>query len=89
MRDNACKSRDGIMMVSRDEMEKQSWIAIAIPTLVVVPGFVQNNIRLSALSDRLGGIEGELVQIREKVWGFNRDLGKHDKAIEILEAKAK
>jgi len=68
-------------------MDEHSWIGIAIPTLVVVAGFVQNNIRLSAVSDRLGRIELELVQIREKVWGFNRDLGKHDKAIEILAAK--
>lgn len=68
-------------------MDEHSWIGIAIPTLVVVAGFVQNNIRLSAVSDRLGRIELELVQIREKVWGFNRDLGKHDKAIEFLAAK--
>ncbi len=68
-------------------MDEHFWISIAIPTLVVVAGFVQNNIRLSAVSGRLGRIESELVQIREKVWGFNRDLGKRDKALEILEAK--
>jgi len=36
-------------------------------------------------SSEAGAVEPELVQIREKIWTFARDLGRHEKAIELLE----
>lgn len=66
----------------------QLLLSIAIPSLLIVVGFIYNNSRLNTLEanmnigfqdvrSRLGNIEGDLRQ-------FYRDLGRHDADIVTL-----
>jgi hypothetical protein len=59
----------------------QFWIAVCVPSFLVMLGIWRNDKRFDAVDSRLLVIEADLRR-------FYQTLGQHDEAIEILKKKA-
>ena len=63
----------------------QLWGAIAVPSFLIVLTMLQNHFRFKAVEDRLEAIGNRLDELETFMMNTVRDMGKHDKAIEVLE----
>lgn len=68
----------------------QLYLAVGIPSILVILSWVSNNSRLNRLEDKIdGGLSSLRKEMFDEFKQFYRTLGQHDANIEILKKAGK